>query len=70
MIQVRSSVGAGDAMVAGMVAGFVSGFQDEDKLRQAVACGAGTAMQAGTELFDSKDLAKLMNEIVICSLDI
>ncbi len=68
-VPVRSTVGAGDSMVAGLVAGFASGKSLENILRLAVACSAGTVKQPGTELFSPGELLELMKQVEIRVLD-
>ncbi len=58
-VPIRSTVGAGDSMVAGLIAGLHQGMNTGEMLRLGLACGTGTAMQAGTELFDPADLPGL-----------
>jgi len=69
-IEVNSTVGAGDSLVAGLAYAFALNRGPEQALGFAVACGAGTAMQAGTQLFSKNDLEKLSKEIKIKVLDI
>lgn len=69
-IKVNSTVGAGDSLVAGLAFAFSQNQTPEQALKFAVACGAGTAMQAGTQLFNSHDLEKLSSEIAVKALDI
>jgi len=69
-IIVRSSVGAGDSMVAALVAGFAHGIEPQEALRLAVACAAGTVSQPGTELFSPQDVTDYLEGIVLRSLDI
>ncbi len=64
-ISVRSSVGAGDSMVAGLVAGFVREEAVEDILRLAVAASAGTVRQPGTELFKPDELPELLAQVEV-----
>lgn len=45
---IESTVGAGDAMVAGIVAGLTEGRALADAVRFGVACGTGTTATAGT----------------------
>ncbi len=59
-VAVRSSVGAGDSMLAGLVASLVRGDTIEHALRLGLACGSGTAAQPGTELFDAAELDALL----------
>jgi len=64
-VEVRSTVGAGDSMVAGLLAGFASGKALEEVLRLAVACGAGTVQQPGTDLFSLAALPELKRRVEI-----
>jgi 6-phosphofructokinase 2 len=49
-IPVRSTIGAGDSMVAGLVYGFARQLDLGEVLRYGVACGAATTMTEGTSL--------------------
>ncbi len=69
-IKVRSTVGSGDSIVAGLAYAFTQNKSPEQALKFAVACGAGTAIQTGTQLFTLADLENLAAEITIKSLDI
>lgn len=69
-IKLHSTVGAGDSMVAGLAYTFAQNKTPEQALKFAVACGAGTAMQPGTQLFHINDLANLSEQISIKTLDI
>lgn len=69
-INVRSTVGAGDSMVAGLAHAFAQNKSPEQALKQAVACGAGTAKQLGTQLFNPEELDDLMQETDVKTLDI
>ena len=67
-IEVRSTVGAGDSMVAGLVAAFAQGQRPEEALRLAVACGSATAAQPGTGIFTHNDLDPLLRQIEVENL--
>jgi 6-phosphofructokinase 2 len=54
-VLVKSSVGAGDSMVAGMVYALAKGNSLEKSLCFAVACGTAAAMNKGTALCGKKD---------------
>jgi len=69
-IKVNSTVGAGDSMVAGLAYAFSQNQPPEQALKFAVACGAGTAIQAGTQLFNTDDLESLSTQISIKTLNI
>ena len=69
-IAVRSTVGAGDSLLAGLVAAFARAQTPAEALRLGVCCGSGTAAQPGTELFDPQALDGLMAQVNVESLDI
>jgi 6-phosphofructokinase 2 len=47
---VKSTIGAGDSMVAGLIFGIQNGFSPEKILKWGVACGVATTMSEGTTL--------------------
>jgi 6-phosphofructokinase 2 len=55
----RSTVGAGDSMVAGIVHALVHGQSLREAVRLGVACGTAATMNPGTELFHPADVEKL-----------
>jgi 6-phosphofructokinase 2 len=55
----RSTVGAGDSMVAGMVLALSKGWQWMDVLQYGIAAGTATTMNPGTELCKKHDVEKL-----------
>ena len=69
-VTVRSSVGAGDSMVAGLVAAFAHGHSAAQALRLGIACAAGTVSQPGTELFSSGDVSSYFDLASVAALDI
>jgi len=58
-VTVRSTVGAGDAFLAGMVLRMAQGRSSAETFRTAVACGAATAALPGTALGDAETVARL-----------
>ena len=64
VVKKRSTVGAGDSMVAGMVSVLVSGGSREQMLKMGIACGSATTMAQGTGLFRKADVDRLMAQIV------
>ncbi len=56
----KSTVGAGDSMVAGMVYMIMQEKSLEEIVRFGVACGTAATMNDGTELFDVKDVNEIM----------
>ena len=60
-VKKRSTVGAGDSMVAGMVHALAAGRPLHEVVRMGVACGTAATMNPGTELFHKDDVDKLYN---------
>ncbi len=69
-VAINTTVGAGDSMVAGMVAGFQQDETPQTALRYGIACGAGTVMHPGTELFSGKEIENFRKRVEIETLDI
>jgi len=69
-VTLRSSVGAGDTLVAALLAGFARGSSDEEALALAVSAAAGTVAQPGTELFSPEQLQQNRDDISVRRLDI
>ena len=61
----QSTVGAGDAMVAGLSAGFLAEKELEDVLRMGVAAGTASCMTEGTQLLERATYENLLNTIEI-----
>lgn len=59
MVKKRSTVGAGDSMVAGMVWALSAGKTPIEMARVGVACGSAATMNPGTELFHPEDVWRL-----------
>ncbi|WP_025763190.1 1-phosphofructokinase family hexose kinase [Dyadobacter tibetensis] len=60
-VQPKSTVGAGDSMVAGIVWTLSQGKSIREAVRMGVACGSAATMNAGSELFKMQDVSKLMD---------
>ena len=58
-VKKRSTVGAGDSMVAGLVYALAEGRTLRETARLGVACGTAATMNPGTELFKKADVDKL-----------
>lgn len=58
-VKKRSTVGAGDSMVAGLVYGLLTGLGVRETVRLGIACGSAATMNPGTELFHKADAEKL-----------
>ncbi len=63
IVPIRSKVGAGDSMVAGIVMRLAQGFDLLDALRFGVACGSAAVMTPGTRLCRREDAYRLYDEI-------
>ena len=62
-VKVKSTVGAGDSMVAGIVFGLSNNFNLKECLQYGVACGTATTMNSGTALCQIKEVKKLLKII-------
>lgn len=62
-VAVKSTIGAGDSMVAGIVFGLSNGESLENSLQYGVACGTAATMNLGSELCTKKDVEMLLKII-------
>lgn len=60
-VRKKSTVGAGDTMVAGMVLAMTNKYTWQDVLRYGVAAGTATTMNSGTELCKKNDVDRLFS---------
>ncbi|WP_028522954.1 1-phosphofructokinase family hexose kinase [Runella limosa] len=60
-VQKRSTVGAGDSMVAGMTWALTQGLTYSEMIRWGVACGSAATMNEGTQLFLRADVERLLD---------
>jgi 1-phosphofructokinase family hexose kinase len=58
-----SSIGAGDAFLAGYVAGLYEGRSTEDCLRFATACGAESVRHVGAGVIDPREVERLLPDV-------
>jgi 6-phosphofructokinase 2 len=63
-VTMRSTVGAGDSMLAGIVLSLTSNANLLDAVRYGVACGSAATMNPGTELCRKTDADRLHTQIV------
>ena len=63
VVKMRSTVGAGDSMVAGMVLRLKQGKGLQEALRYGVACGTAATMNPGTELCKKQDADRILGSI-------
>lgn len=60
LVKKRSTVGAGDSMVAGIVLSLATGHNLKEALQYGVACGTAATMNPGTQLCKPEDVEKLL----------
>lgn len=63
MVTKKSTVGAGDSMVAGMVWALSTGKSYREMVQTGVACGSAATMNTGTQLFEKKEMERLLGWI-------
>lgn len=64
-IEAKSTVGAGDAMVAGLIAGQAQGLSLEESIRLATAAAAASVAKAGTRAGSLDEVEKLQDQVII-----
>jgi 1-phosphofructokinase/tagatose 6-phosphate kinase len=64
-----SSVGSGDAFLAGFVAARYTGRGNEDCLRFAVSCGAESTQHFGAGVVDLREVERLLPEVEVHRLE-
>ena len=62
-VDVKSTVGAGDSMVAALAYSLENGLSFEDTVKLAVATGAANVMTSGTEASDIKTIIELEKQV-------
>ena len=67
-VEVKSTVGAGDSMVAAMAFADVRNLSQEEKIRLAVAMSAGSVMQSGTQPPEANLVWELAKQVSITKL--
>ena len=67
-VEVKSTVGAGDAMIAGFTAGCLADLPLEEVFRKGVACATASVMTEGTLLVDKAVYRSLLDRIEIRSI--
>lgn len=64
-VKVRSTVGAGDAMIGGLLLGLARGLPIEEAFRFGVAAGAASVMTDGTQLLRKSDFEALAPQVTV-----
>jgi 1-phosphofructokinase/tagatose 6-phosphate kinase len=65
VVESRSTVGSGDAFLAGMVAARYSGRSPDECLRFAVACGAESVQHFGAGVLDPREVDRLLADVMV-----
>ena len=64
-VEIKSTVGAGDAMIGGMLLGYVKEKDMAKAFRYGIAAGAASVMTAGTQLIVREDFDRLLDMVKI-----
>ncbi len=67
-VQVKSTVGAGDCMVAGITYAFSKGMDTKQALMQGIACGTAATLYSGYGLCKKEDIDWILKEVVVYEL--
>lgn len=67
-VKVRSTVGAGDSMVAGIVFQLEKGKSMEEAVKFGIACGTATTANTGMQLCSLQDAVKLTSKVKVIQL--
>lgn len=67
-VEVKSGVGAGDSMLAGIITGLTQNKSHEEAFKLGTAAGAATTTQEGTQLCCQADIEKLIPQVMIRKL--
>jgi len=70
LVERKSTVGAGDSMVAGIVYSLYNEKSLIDAIRYGVACGTAATLNPGTELCRREDVEKITPNVEIIDLDL
>ena len=64
-LDVKSTVGAGDAMVAGLTCGFIGDNELEDAFRMGVACASARCATESYRVIDKTEYKRLLDQVKI-----
>lgn len=68
-VPVKSTVGAGDSMVASLVYGIINKFDDFDILKLATACATAKVMTEGTDILQKKLIEEIYGKVKVKILE-
>jgi len=63
-VEMKSTVGAGDSMVAGIIYSLVQGSDFSTAVQYGIACGSAATMNQGTALCRKEDVDRLFKRMV------
>ena len=69
-VELVTTVGAGDAMLAGFLFGLSEGYSDLDALRTATACGAIAVSGISLRAFNDLKIEALMDRVELTQIDL
>jgi len=69
VVKRKSTVGAGDSMVAGMVYSLSNGKSIKEAVRYGIACGTAATLNEGTELSKKEDVEKLYSQVRVVAVE-
>ncbi len=64
-VNVKSTIGAGDSLIAGFIYGYVNGLSFNETLKTAIAFGSGACTTEGTNPPDSKVIEEIKKQVKI-----
>ncbi|TES90600.1 MAG: 1-phosphofructokinase [Candidatus Cloacimonadota bacterium] len=68
-VKVKSSIGAGDASVAGFIYAYEKKMSPGDCLKMAIACGTATALTPGTALCKKEDVKRIIKKCKVADVE-
>ena len=68
-VNVKSAVGAGDSMIAGLIYALHNNLSDEDMIKYGLAFGSASVLTKGTELAHWHDVENLFPKVEIISIE-
>ena len=68
-VRVKSAIGAGDSMVAGIAVGLMRSLELVDAVRLGVAAGTAAVLTEGTDLCHRRDVDRLLPLVTVEGVD-
>jgi fructose-1-phosphate kinase PfkB-like protein len=64
-VEVKSAVGSGDCLLAGIAHGLTQGLSLQEAARQGVAAGSANALSVGPGVFDLDDFRRILAQVEV-----